>query len=641
VTTPAALTARDLRAHIFSNRRDRLAMFSGLRKRPEDRDLQMPSTRYFDFPEQAEQAEAWARQQDALNREVYFCVHLLFTDRRIKENAAPIVTIWTDADAADLGKSPIEPTAVVESSPGRLQTYARLSRPVSPARAEELNKRWGLAFGADISGYDLSQVLREPGTRNNKYPDRPTVRILSIDDSITYDPDDLDRILPKLPDQERKASGPAAERDIDKADDELMAVMLRSRHGEKIRALLDNDADHLATHPELLTQGRLDGNKADLSLCNYLAFYYGTTERADAAFRRSKRMRDKWDAKHRGDGATYGEMTLEKAFAGRTEFYTPPGEGPDLAEGLDEQQAAVEEAEHIIAGGCCPGCTCGCKRVHQAERTAAVARQHVSAMTTIRKSTGLSGEFKNVAAALLTRVEDARRRGLSEVKIFYGDRDKFKAGQDPGGLARDAGTSPHTPQRFVKELRDRDGSPFRFETIEDDAGRPRVVVRFNPDSTIAADATALAGLTREKPQHGGTRTACPDHPKAPLIRTLACSECGQIVAQDTLNVDPAAPSSKLLQGIAAAHRRGSNSGRILLPGIRRARPPRPDEHHATGPTNGHAPVNGSANGHHPPPTPDWLKDADWATRMRWEQQQATIGPPPAHNQEGGRPAYEQ
>jgi len=36
-------------------------------------------------------------------------------------------------------------------------------------------------------------------------------------------------------------------------------------------------------------------------------------------------MRPKWDAKHRADGATYGQMTLEEAFRNRTEYYSPPG----------------------------------------------------------------------------------------------------------------------------------------------------------------------------------------------------------------------------------------------------------------------------------------------------------------------------
>jgi putative DNA primase/helicase len=277
----------------------------------------------------------------------------------------------------------------------------------------------------------------------------------------------------------------------------------------------------------------------------YKASFYARRDAAlmDGWFRTSGLDQAKWER--------LGSSEIAKAVEGCSAIYDPDS-GVDLANGLDDGRAAVEAAESIIAGGCCGGCTCGCKRARQLERTAAIAKQHVSAMTTIRKSTGLSGEFKNVAAALLTRVEDARRRGLSEVKIFYGDREARKAGKDPGGIARDAGTSPHTVGRFVEEIRHREASPYRFETVEDDAGRPRVVVRFDLDSTIATDAAAMAGLTREKAQHGGTRTACPDHPKAPLIRTLACSECGQIVAQDTLNVDPEAPSSKLLQGIAAA-----------------------------------------------------------------------------------------
>jgi hypothetical protein len=589
MTGPAAALWR----HLFGDRQDRIALCSGKRTRGVEK-LEKFTTAYFDYPAQVDKAEAWARHQ--VGRETYFAAHLLFDDRRVKEHASPVLALWADNDGGTIPDGFPKPTARLQSSPGHTHDFWRLKHPVSPARAELLNKRIALAVGADPSGVDITQLLRVPGTPNWKYSTSPIVEVLEIHVELAYDPDELDRLLPKLPEQERK-SGAVAESDIDKADDELLQAMLRSKHGQKIRALLDNDAERLVTYPECLTDKRLDANKCDLSLANFLAFYYGTQERADTAFRRSKRVRDKWDEKHRADGATYGEMTLEKAFNDRTAFYTPASDGPDLAEGIAEQQAAVEEAERIAAGGpnaagCCGGCACDCctKRRPQLERAYQATRQHVVAMTTIRTSTGLSGKHKSVADALLLKVEDARRRGQSEVKIYYGDRTARKEGRDPGGLARDAGTSPSTVGTLVEELRGHDASPYTFQTIEGENGLPRVVVKFDPTSTMAADAAAIAALTREKAQHGGFRLACPDHPNAPLVQTTACAECGQIVDQKHLNVDRESTGSKLLQGIARASRlRGEQVSRVATSAASPERSeapavePEPLQHDATRP----------------------------------------------------------
>jgi hypothetical protein len=68
-----------------------------------------------------------------------------------------------------------------------------------------------------------------------------------------------------------------------------------------------------------------DDSAADLALCAYIAFYAGQggEGQTDRVFRLSGLMRPKWDAKHRADGTTYGQMTVAKAFFGKTEFYTP------------------------------------------------------------------------------------------------------------------------------------------------------------------------------------------------------------------------------------------------------------------------------------------------------------------------------
>jgi hypothetical protein len=151
--------------------------------------------------------------------EVHFCAHLLTSWRRVKENAAPVLALWAEHDGGsgdDPGFAPdrtarvlgdLSPTAVVETSPGRSHLYWRLRTPVEPARAEVLNRRLALALGADPAGWDLSQLLRPPGTRNRKYEQSPAVRLVSVDEGATYHPRELEIALPQ--DDREPLDGPA------------------------------------------------------------------------------------------------------------------------------------------------------------------------------------------------------------------------------------------------------------------------------------------------------------------------------------------------------------------------------------------------------------------------------------------------
>lgn len=188
----------ELWTYIYANARGILALFSGQRPEPGSKRLEGPRTVYFTWPKEKNRARAWAERESAAGREVYHCAHLLTARRRIKWNAAPLLTLYVDGDGAKVPDGVPKPTAVVESSPGREQFYFRLTDPVSPQTGEHLNRRLALAIGADDSGWDLTQLLRPPGTCNYKYPDAPTVRLEEIND-VRHDPHELNRLLPPAP----------------------------------------------------------------------------------------------------------------------------------------------------------------------------------------------------------------------------------------------------------------------------------------------------------------------------------------------------------------------------------------------------------------------------------------------------------
>jgi hypothetical protein len=110
----------------------------------------------------------------------------------------------------------------------------------------------------------------------------------------------------------RKKSEPAEENSDGPTDAEIIAKIERSKNGEEFK---------------LLWAGTWQGaypsqSEADLALMNMIVFWTGPDDgRADALFRQSGLMREKWDERHFGDGATYGQHTIARALEGRTEFF--------------------------------------------------------------------------------------------------------------------------------------------------------------------------------------------------------------------------------------------------------------------------------------------------------------------------------
>jgi len=79
-----------------------------------------------------------------------------------------------------------------------------------PVLGEELNRRLAYTLGADPSGWDLTQLLRVPGTRNHKYPDAPLVHVLQVT-GAKYEPEALARLLVPLPRRSTVPPGPRAD----------------------------------------------------------------------------------------------------------------------------------------------------------------------------------------------------------------------------------------------------------------------------------------------------------------------------------------------------------------------------------------------------------------------------------------------
>ena len=93
---------------------------------------------------------------------------------------------------------------------------------------------------------------------------------------------------------------------------EIIAHIRASKQVHKFNALMDGN-----------TTGYGSQSEADLALCALIAFWTQHPTMIDEIFRQSKLYRPKWDEPHRGDKATYGQMTIETALSGSRETYTP------------------------------------------------------------------------------------------------------------------------------------------------------------------------------------------------------------------------------------------------------------------------------------------------------------------------------
>ena len=130
-------------------------------------------------------------------KNLYFCPHGFSKPSRKKVHAVPPKLLFSDMDEVSPRTAKPRPTIAIESSPGRYVGLWRTDKPVS----EELNQRLVYSIGADKSGWDFSQVLRIPGTRNYKYQGEPRVKLL-WSDGPKYKVSELEAMIPEMADED-------------------------------------------------------------------------------------------------------------------------------------------------------------------------------------------------------------------------------------------------------------------------------------------------------------------------------------------------------------------------------------------------------------------------------------------------------
>jgi hypothetical protein len=166
--------------HLFGELEGFLVTFTGQqaqrrREGAKPHDLDDTEQRSWRYPDRKQEAADYLLAASQVERDAYFGVHLFRrSGTRKGENATEVLALWVDGDGALVPAKWPQPTAVVESSPERHHYYWRLTRPIAPEHAAQLNKRLCYGMGGDKGKWGLGTVLRPPGTFNYKRQ-RPTL----------------------------------------------------------------------------------------------------------------------------------------------------------------------------------------------------------------------------------------------------------------------------------------------------------------------------------------------------------------------------------------------------------------------------------------------------------------------------------
>jgi hypothetical protein len=158
----------------------------------------------------------------------------------------------------------------------------------------------------DAAASDASRMFYVPGRRSE---DAPYLFEICEGDFLDWQALDLPAIDVAPPMTAKVASSEAPSRDVHS----LLRKAFAAKDGDLVFRLYQGDT---------IDYGG-DDSRADQALCSKLAFWSGgDPQTLDQMFRGSRLFRDKWDQRHGGDGRTYGQMTIDKALQGRSEFYT-------------------------------------------------------------------------------------------------------------------------------------------------------------------------------------------------------------------------------------------------------------------------------------------------------------------------------
>lgn len=292
---------------------------------------------------------------------------------RGKEDVTRIRAVWQDDDSGWDSAFPIEPSMVIQSSPGKFQRYWFCDG-LSTAECEGVLRRIVKDFGGDKGAQGINRVFRLAGSVHQKDPRKPQRVSIIEAQGKRYTRNQILEAFPPLEvlpkangvvskKEDEWTLGPVPERirnrwvegannalicddliaEMDLNDDNwLIARIEASKQGPKFSALFNYGLE-LDEKTGEMVEG-LDRSHMDASLVGILAFW--TRNDVEQTYRimcRSKLAeRDKWVGA-RGD-TTYGWMTVEEIIGRRIAGCEAVWGGDDIPVGGEAENVTMDQA---------------------------------------------------------------------------------------------------------------------------------------------------------------------------------------------------------------------------------------------------------------------------------------------------------
>ena len=137
---------------------------------PRKKNTDWEEGRGYEYPQEEKAIRARITLSEAEGYDTYWCPLVFFSPKRRKECVQPTQnTLWADLDAVDPNKLALKPSIAWKSSDNRYQALWTLKEHYAVDEVEHINKSLTYAVGADKGGWDVTQVLRVPGSTNYKY----------------------------------------------------------------------------------------------------------------------------------------------------------------------------------------------------------------------------------------------------------------------------------------------------------------------------------------------------------------------------------------------------------------------------------------------------------------------------------------
>jgi len=193
------IEAREFFEFIFGDLTGYLCIAALDRARDKD-DPRRFNQKYYEYPNELDDALRYCHNNKS-RLDMYFAPFLLNDKQRKKVNIDETPVAWADGDDCPLESLEVHPTLIVRTSMSgdygeRFHFYWKFKEPTTPDVGESISKRIAYthsAEGMDKSGWDLTQLLRVPGTYNHKGKEKFKVSDAVLFRNHSYEPKDFDK----------------------------------------------------------------------------------------------------------------------------------------------------------------------------------------------------------------------------------------------------------------------------------------------------------------------------------------------------------------------------------------------------------------------------------------------------------------